>query len=487
MVYGRRSSAVRCIVGCMGHETLTALDATFLELEEADASAHMHIGAILVFDGSEAGGAPDLGALRIHLAQRLGALPRYRQRLSSTHVGRLGWPSWQEDLHFDIARHVHRAVVPAPGGWDELLEWAEHYFSQRLDRTQPLWEIVLLDGLADGQWALCTKTHHCLVDGVGSVDVAEVMLDGAPDGGRPAVEPPPAAQDDDGTHLAWPDWIPGGRLVHASRAGIDLALHPARAGGLVRQAIAVADLLVREEVRGAPSTSLNQPIGGRRRLRSVRFELEDARRVKAALGGTVNDVALAGVTGGLRALLLARGEKPPAQGLRAMVPMNLRTEDQQGRLGNRVTSLFVELPVDEPEPLARFAKVVDRTSAVKSSDQALGSDTMIKLAALAPPILHTVLAQSLFGRRLFNITVTNVPGSPLALYAFGAPLRAVYPLVPLAAEHAVGVAITSYAGQLSFGIVTDYDTVPDVDVLAGGVAAALEDLRQLAAGSATAV
>jgi diacylglycerol O-acyltransferase / wax synthase len=479
-------------------EHLTPLDATFLELEEADASAHMHIGGIMVFDPLPEGGSPTLAALRAHLDARLERLPRYRQRLSQTHTGGLSWPQWLEDPDFAIARHVTRAALPDPGGEQELEQWASCFFSQRLDRRRPLWEIVLLEGLADGRWALASKTHHCMVDGVGSVDVAYLLLDTVPAvDPRPvgaAAEPAaaePAARPAASRHRAptraprqlaalsraWESALGLDTLVHAAELGARGVRHPRET---LRSARAAVELIVREELRGAPHTSLNGPIGTLRRFTVVRARLDDLREIKSALGGTVNDVALAAVGSGLRELLAARGEQLPARGLRAMVPMNVRTAGEHMALGNRVSSLFVELPVADPDLLARYRDTVARSRALKSDgQQAAGTSAVIELAGLAPPVIHVTLAQALYATRLFNLTITNVPGPQQTLYGLGAPLREVHPLVPLAACHAVGVAVVSYDGEVFFGVVCDRDSVPDIEVMTDAIGATIAELLML--------
>jgi WS/DGAT/MGAT family acyltransferase len=434
---------------------LSALDATFLELEQADASAHMHIGAVLVF---AEGPPPALADIRERLTLRLDGLPRFRQRLSSPVVGGVRFPHWEPDPLFDLAHHVRRAALPTPGGPSELLDWAGDYYAQRLDRDRPLWEVVLLEGIHGGRWALVTKTHHCLADGVGSVDAGAILLDGA----QP-VAPRPERHHREG-------------LLGAVQGGLHAATHPRET---LKQAAALTDLIVREEVVGAPHTSLNQPMGTRRRLATVGVPLDDLKAVKNGLGGTVNDVVLAAVTGGLRALLLGRGERPPGGGLRAMVPVNVRQAGDPA-LGNRISSLFVHLPVDEEEPFAAFVRVKEESGALKRSGQVVGSSTLLDLAQLAPPVLHAVLARTLFATRLFNVTVTNVPGPQTPMYAFGARLVDAIPIVPLAAEHTVAVAVLSLDGQVVFCLNCDRDSVPDADVIADGIGATIEALHRLA-------
>jgi diacylglycerol O-acyltransferase / wax synthase len=442
---------------------LTALDATFLELEQADASAHMHIGAVLVFGPAPGGDPPSLDAIRERLSARLDALPRFRERLSHPQVGGGRFPCWEADEAFDLAHHVRRAALPAPGGTSELLEWAGEFYSHRLDRARPLWELVLLEGLPDGRWALATKTHHALVDGVGSVDAASVLLDDFDAALRPARREP------------------HGGVLGALLGSAHVARHPVET---LQRSAALADLIVRDELVAAPHTSLNVPMGKHRRLATVGVPLEDLKAIKRALGGTVNDAVLAAVTGGLRALLLARGETPPGAGLRAMVPVNVRPAGDGRSLGNRISSLFVTLPVDEADPLRAYLRVRAETSSHKLGGQVLGSSTLLDLAGLAPPLLHAVLSQAMYGTRLFNVTVTNVPGPQEPMYAFGARLLDGIPLVPLAAEHSVGVAILSLDGQVVFCLNCDRDAVPDVHVAAQGIAASLEELGRYAESAA---
>ncbi len=461
-------------------DQLTALDATFLELEQADESALMHIGGAMLFEPESSRGVPTIDDLRTHLRKRMGLLPRYRQKLGSARTGRFSWPYWEDDERFEIEAHVRHATLPSPGGEAELLDWISDYYSHRLDRNRPLWELVLLDGLADGRWALVSKTHHCLVDGVGSVGVMEVVFGDEP---VPAAENGHPVVADGGRNL--PISHPPAPVRQATDAGLTAVRHGVHAVIHPREALErsreVIDLLIRDEVFGAPSSSLNVPIGATRRLAAFRADVQELQEIRAALGGKLNDVVLCVATGGLRALLLARGEEPPRHGLRAMVPVNIRTESDNGELGNRISSLFVELPVAEPDPLRRYELVQAEAQARKDSGQAYGGSVLIGLTELAPPILHVSLARSLYAKRLFNITITNVPGSPEPVHVFDSRLVDVIPLVPLAAEHALGIAVLSHAGQLTFGLCADRASVPDLEVLEQGIATSLEELKALAA------
>jgi len=447
-------------------EHLSPLDAMFLELEQADESAHMHIGAVAVFDPLPDGGTPTLGDLRDRLLERLDRMPRFSQRLSSARTGGLAWPTWEPDPHFDVSDHLRRATLSAPGGDDELREWIADFYSHRLDRNRPLWETVLIEGLEHGRWALATKSHHCLVDGISSVDVGSAMMDDPPTSGN-ARHPIVRRHVED-------RWSTAGLLLHGARAGVSAALHPRQ---LLAQSWAAIEMLVSDELIAAPMTSLNQPIGGTRRFAMVRIPLADLQAIRSELGGTINDVVLALSAGGLRALLLGRGEALPADGLRGQVPVNIRTASEHLALGNRLTSLYVHLPVDEGDPLRRYRSVLAEADKRKHGHQALGGRTIVELTNLAPPALHAVLAQSLFDVRLFNVTITNVPAASQTLQAFGAQMREVLPLVPLFASHAVGIAAVSYGGQMVFGLNADRATVPDLDVLADGIRTSLAELQ----------
>lgn len=467
-------------------EHLHPLDAIFLELEDAEEGAHMHIGSAAIFDPLPGGGTPGIGPVRELLRSRLGRLPRFATTLSEPHTGGLRWPTW-EPLAGDIDAdaHVRHATLPAPGGDGELLEWLSDYWSHRLDRRMPLWEMTLLDGLERGRWALVNKTHHCMVDGVGSVDIGHAMLDRTPDPPAEAPEPethaeePGDHEEHGGAGVARLLRVPPALLLRGARAGADLAAHPGKVVDLASRSRAAAEVLVRDELLPAPHTSLNEPLGTTRRFAVVRAPLDELKGIKRELGGTVNDVVLAACAGALRRLLLSRGERPPA-GMRAMVPVNIRRASEHMALGNKITSLFIELPVDVDDPGARYEAATRGSSALKSGSAGVGGSTIMEVVDLAPPAIHAAVARALFSPRLFNVTITNIPGPQSALYAFGAPLREVLPLVPLFAEHSVGIAIVSYDGEVVFGINADRATVPDLNVLVDGLEESLEELRLLA-------
>ena len=445
-------------------EQLSPLDSMFLELEQADEGAHMHIGAALVFDPLPGGGVPRIGVLRDRIAERLPLLPRFAQRLSSPRTRALHWLAWEPVAEVDIAAHVHHARLPAPGSERDLGEWLADFWSHRLDRTRPLWEVVLLEGLRGRRWALATKTHHCLVDGVGGLDIGNVVLDG-----ETAAPLPAAPMDRDAGGAAF--WLSAGLIAR----GASRLLHPIDTAA---QGAAMADMLIRDELVAAPHSSLNRPIGGMRLYEHARFDLDDVKEIRRAFGGTVNDVVLTMCAGGLRELLLARGEEPPERGLRAQIPVNVRRAPEEHALGNRLTSLYVDLPVAEPDPLRRYELVRERVATLKASAQAVGGAALVGAAGAMPPAAGAALSRALYGGvRMFNLTITNIPGPQERLSAFGAPMREVLPLVPLFAGHTVGIAVFSYAGGIVFGINADRAAAPDADVLAGGLERSFAELR----------
>lgn len=455
-------------------ERLSALDATFLELEEQNEGALMSIGGVMVFEPLPGRVPPTIDELAAYLAPRLGRLPRYSQKLSTTHTGGWSWPYWMDDRHFDLRDHLVHAALPAPGSKADLCEWTAEFYSHRLDRGRPLWQMALIEGLADGRWALAHKTHHCLDDGVGTAGVLGVLLDASFDSASPGPAVVKAAKPSP-RHLPVPAAPRQAAQAgwQATRAGADALLHPRQAFSRARQ---VADLLVRDELTPSHRTSLTATIGSSRRFAVVTAQLQELKEIRRALGGTVNDVVLAACTTGLRELLLRRGEEPPRGGLRAMVPMNTRGASGRMESGNHVSSLFVELPVAEPFPLPRYRRIANATSRLKHTQAAAGVTAVLELAELAPPVLHAALARSRLTNRLFDVTITNVPGPQAPLYGPGSELLEIHPVVPLAVEHTVGIAVFSYNGRVVFGVMADSETTPDIGPLALGIAQGVDEL-----------
>lgn len=442
-------------------ERLTRLDSSFLYLEEPHTP--MHVGGVLILEGAP-GGVDALAAL---VEARLPLVPRYRQRVAMV-PGHLADPVWVDDPEFDIAYHLRRNALPRPGSEAQLLDLVSRLASRPLDRTRPLWEMYLVDGLSRGRVAVITKTHPALVDGLGAIDIGQVLLDVAPD--VPAPEPvewrperPPS-----GAQLLWEALDEYARrptaIVDTARAAVtDVRGTAGRfagmAGGLLRT--------VRTTMFAAPHSPLNSTVGRQRRVAVARAELDDIKKIRRAHGGTVNDVLLTVVAGALREWLLSRGEPVvAATSVRALVPVSM--QDEEAVAGNRVSSYLVDLPVGEPNPRVRLARLSYAMRGIAQHGQSVGADSLIALTGFAPPTLHALGARAARGlsRRLFNLVVTNVPGPQVPLYAAGRRMLEVFPVVPLARGQGLSIGMTSYDGRVYVGLNADRDSVGDVDVLA---------------------
>lgn len=455
-------------------DRLSALDASFLYLEEPTTA--MHVGGVAIFE-PPAGGFDFDGFVEL-IAQRIALVPRYRQKLRWV-PGHLANPLWSDDPEFDISYHVRRSALPRPGGAEQLRELVGRVQSRQLDRNRPLWEMYVVEGLEQGRFAVITKTHHAMVDGISAVDIGAVILDPTPTPRVTEVQPwtpaPPASR----AQLvvdALGDWLSRpGVVVEAVRSGITDVRAGVSHGAHVAAGILAA---ARTTARPAPASPLNAQVGLHRRFGMADTELDDYKRVRKVHGGTVNDVVLATVAGALRAWLLTRGEPVTRDTLvRAMVPVSVRPPGEAGG-GNRISSYFVDLPVGEVDPVVRLRQVSASMQGLKESNQSMGADAIIALSSFAPPTLHALAARVASGlsRRLFNVIVTNVPGPQIPLYAAGARMLAMYPVVPLARGQAVTIGLTSYNGGVYYGLNADRDAMGDVDVLAACIEDALADL-----------
>lgn len=444
-------------------ERLSPLDMSFLYLESATTA--MHVGSVQLFDPPP--GGVDFDALLRHVGERVTRLPRYRQRIRFV-PGRLANPVWVDDAEFDLAYHVRRSALPRPGSIDQLNELVGRIQSRRLDRNRPLWELYLVEGLADGRFAILTKTHHAMADGAAAVNIGTALLDPSPE-----PLPTPAAAYRPGREPGALELLADAvadlvvrptRLADALRGQLlDLRAATARAQGLASGAIAA----LRTATMAAPRSPLNGTIGEQRRFAMAATDLDDYKRVRKAHGGTVNDVILATVTGALRAWFLTRGEPVTGSTVRAMVPLAMRSGGEADG-GDRVAAYFVDLPLGEPRPVMRLHQIGYQMAAHVQSGQSVSADALASLSGFAPPRIHSAAARLVSGmtRRLFNLVVVNVPGPQLPLFALGAPMTATYPVIPLAQGQAVTVGVTSYNGGVYFGLNADRDAMPDVDVLA---------------------
>ena len=457
-------------------DRLSALDVSFLYLEEA--TTPMHVGGVSIFEVPE--GGFDYDRLVALIKKRIAFVPRYRQRIRWV-PGHIASPVWVDDEHFDVTFHVRRSALPRPGTDAQLRELVARIMSRPLDRKRPLWEMYLVEGLEHGRFAVLSKTHHAMVDGISAIDIGQVILD---------VTPEPRATGPD----TWrPAPEPTGLELVAGAVG-DLVKRPTAALDTVRNGVgdlqhALGQLagaaggvlaMVRTVAKTAPSGPLNVEIGEQRRYATADTRLEDYKRIRKAHGGTINDVVLAVVSGALREWLMTRGEAVGVGAMvRAMVPVSVRTEALAGASGNRVSSYLVDLPVGEPSPVMRLHQVSYAMAGHKETGQAVGADALIGVAGFAPPTLHALGARvgSSLSRRLFNLVVTNVPGPQFPLYAGGAELLTTYPVVPLAKGQAVSVGLTSYNGGVYFGLNADRDAMADVDVLAQCLVDSLAELR----------
>ena len=469
-----------------GHgERLSSLDAAFLNMESP--TLHMHVGGLFVFDASERGEV-DFARFLALVRSRLHLVPRYRQKLAYAPFN-LGNPVWVDDPQFDLSYHVRHAALPRPGSIAQLTEYAGRILSRQLDRDRPLWELYVIEGLEDGGFAILGKNHHAMIDGLAGIDIATVMLDFAPDGSAdiPAPEPWEPAPSPPGYELAF------SAVAHAlsspaaalSAGRSALASPRAAAGRLARVGRAVASVATRNLVHPAPKSPLNRPPGLHRRLAIQRLPLDEVKRIKNTFSTTVNDVVLALAADATGRYLRSRGTDTDGMWLRAMVPVSVRTEDDTHALGNRVVSVFVNLPMAEMDAVERLHVCRDAMAEVKQSHHAVGAGALIGLSQFAPPTLHAMAARAAARARLFNFLVTNVPGPQIPIYGLGARLLGAFPFTPLAATHAYAIGLTLIDGSLNVGITADWDTLPDVGNVPGFLTAALAELTTNADAAGT--
>jgi len=459
-------------------ERLSGLDSSFLHLEEGD--THMHVASTTLFEGP----VPPYLEFRDHIASRLHLVPRFRQKLRFVPFSQ-GRPVWVDDPHLNLAYHVRHTSLPEPGSEAQLRRLAARIFSQQLDRSKPLWELWLVEGLSGGRFAIVGKTHHCLVDGISGVDITTVLfdLDREPDPSRAqapeAWQPEPEPSD---SHLLAEALVE--RAVSPAeifRGARRVLRGPRRALDKVTEALAAAGSFASAGI-AAPDSPFNIEIGPHRNFTWVRASLRDLKQVKDQLGGTVNDVVLAAVSGGLGRYLRSHGHSTAGLELRAMVPVSVRSPEQKGALGNQVTTMMAPLPVWCEDPVRRLHLVTESMGDLKESKQAMGATLLTQLADFAPPTVAGQAARLQSRQRFFNLVVTNIPGPQFPLFLMGRRMLRVFPMVPLAKRQALCVAIMSYDGQMNFGLIGDYDAMADLDQLGQDLEASLSELVEAAGG-----
>jgi diacylglycerol O-acyltransferase len=462
------------------YDRLTSLDASFLHMERLESP--MHVGALSVLEGApffDAQGRFKIAEVRDLVESRLPLMPRFRRKLQFVPYQQ-GRPIWVDDERFEIAYHVRHTALPKPGSSEQLIALTTRIQENLLDRERPLWELWFVEGLEDGNVAIIQKTHHALIDGVSGVDVATLLLDASPDYSPPEVpewtaEPGPAPSqlliDSLVERATEPAEIV--RSIRSLLRGPRLAFE--QFTGMSRS---MSTMVSRDTI--APVTSLNRRVGRHRRLSPVRIPLADVKEIRKGLGGTVNDVVLAGVAGGLHRLLQHRGEDTEGVRLRVMIPVSVRADDQHGALGNKVSAMFVSLPVGSMSPKERLDSINAQTRDLKERRQAVGAEFLIGMTDYVAPTLMDLAGRLVHRQRFLNLVCTNVPGPQFPLYMMGARLLEAFPIVPLTRNTTIVVGILSYDGTLHFGLWGDRDEAADLEILAAGIEDSFSDLLKRA-------
>jgi len=464
-------------------QRLNSLDSSFLHLETRN--THMHIGGIAIFEpGPWKSHEERFNALLHHIGPRLDLMPRYRQKIAFLPLN-VDLPVWQDDEKFDINFHVKRAALPSPGARKELCNYVERVFSRQLDRRHPLWELYYIEGLEGNRWALLTKTHHSLVDGLAALELATVLMDTSPDY-RPPVEGSKwIPEEETGTlglvfnTLKMRASSPVGLVRNAVQA----ASNPGRLAGALAEAAGALAVVSRELT--TPDGPLNGPTGPTRTYWYSRFQIEEFKEIKRAFGATINDVVVGVVSGGLRKYLEIHDEDVDNLGIQALMPVYLRDEKQKTALGNVLSMMIVKLPVDEPFPAARMRQAKANIDRLKKTKQALGADILLKLAGFAPATLHAMVARVSLRTMNYNTIVTNVPGPQWPLYTLGCQLETAMPIAFLYEGQQVATAVFSYLGTINFGYIADRHAFPDLPRLAECMEESFAELLDVARGAAT--
>lgn len=464
----------------MFFERLAAQDVFFYELEDADTP--LHIGALAFFGNPIPGSGPAIDDIRGLIASRLALLPRYRMCVERTPL--TNRPVWVDAPHFDVRHHVHFVSLPRPAGQREFDDLVREFLSQRLDRGRPLWEIRVVDGLEGGRLAALFKAHHCLTDGASAVDMLLLLLSPEPVSEAPAPQP--------WTPRPAPTPLELLRGELDARAGLGrgvrdflrgAARNPRRAISFLRErALGVREAGLAALTRGS-ATALNATLGPDRQLRTLRMELEEIKRIRRALGGTINDVAVALVTGALARFLEARGDPVRGVTVRATIPVSTRADVERGTLGNKLAALAAALPIGERDIRLRYRAVCTTMEALKGSKQALGMEALNWLAEWTSPSLLASGSRLSLQLHSTHLLITNIRGPAAPLYCLAYPMLEAYPAPPLSPGQALSIGLLSYAGFMHWGLVADPQRLPDLDGLVDALRTEIEEFRKLAGES----
>ena len=456
-------------------DRLTSIDASFLAQERE--GSHMHIGSVLIFDGD----TPAKDELADYIESRLHLVPRYRHKLSVPRL-QMGRPLWVEDASFNIGYHVRHTALPAPGSVEQLRLLVSRIFSQRLDRSKPLWELWLIEGY-EGGFAIVNKVHHAVVDGVSGADLTTVLFDLSKEGTD--VPPPesawtPAPEPSDAQVVAKGAVDLVGAPVGLARRALGLVSSPGRAAQGAREVASGLGEIAWGSVNRAPQTPLNGPIGPHRRVAWVRMPLAELKEIKNALGGTVNDVFLAIVAGALHRWLRTRGMRTEGLEIRSAVPVSVRADGDAASMGNQITVMVGRLPTYVSDPVERLRVVTESMKGLKDSKQALGAQAIAGIEDFAPPTIFARASRLHFSNRMYNLLTTNVPGPQFPLYLLGREMKELLPVAFLAPGQRLAIACMSFNGTLALSLIGDYDGMPDLEDLAGYVTDEVAALRDAA-------
>ena len=462
------------------YDRLEALDTSFLSLEKPN--AYMHVASTGIFEAGllkKPDGGIDVEAIQEAIEGILHLIPRYRQKLKWIPID--SHPVWVDDDQFNLGYHIRHTSLPRPGTLEQLKKMAARIMAQQLDRSRPLWETWVVEGLEGDRFAIISKIHHCMIDGVSGVDLLTILLSPTPEYVVPQAPPFVPRPVPSRLELLRDEVLR--RVSLPFRAVRNLRAFTREAQDIRRELLtrvrAVADMLG-TSLRAPSATPLNEPIGPHRRFDWLTMEIADIKAVRKALGGSLNDVVLTTVTGAVRKFMERRAVNPASLDFRVMAPVSVRTEDERGQLGNRVSAWFVPLPLDEPDPCKQLERISQKTAELKESKQAVGADALTKVADWTPSTLLSLGARNMTRLLPFNLVVTNVPGPQIPLYMMGAKMIDSFPNVPLTDNLGLGIALFSYDGRICWGFNADYDLVPDLDAFVGFIEESFREIQRAA-------